>query len=201
MRLRRWASAGSSCGSRSGSGAAAATGSPCALSAIRSSTCSGCSRRSCSTRRCIPGWWHGDGTRPGQSPPCQEHRARGDSGRVRGAVLPDHHRQDERWRDMSAPAAPRKNKLTVLILVSVVLGMLGLTAAAVPLYDLFCRVTGYGGTTQRAEAAPEQQSDQTIEIRFNADVARHLPWSFAPVERAVRVRIGETHLAFYRAHN
>lgn len=102
---------------------------------------------------------------------------------------------------MSAPAAQRKNKLTVLILASVVLGMLGLTAAAVPLYDLFCRVTGYGGTTQRAEAAPEQQSDQTIEIRFNADVARHLPWRFAPVERAVRVRIGETHLAFYRAHN
>src|SRR5690606_23445249 len=137
------------------SGAAPATGSPCAPSAIRSSTCSGCCRRSCSTRRCIIGWWHGDGTRPGQSPPRQEHRARGDSGRVRGAVLPDHHRKDERWRDRRGPAAQRKNKLTVLGLASVILRMLGLTPAAVPLYDLFCRVTGYGGTTQRAEAAPE----------------------------------------------
>jgi cytochrome c oxidase assembly protein subunit 11 len=83
----------------------------------------------------------------------------------------------------------------------VILGMVGLTAAAVPLYRLFCQVTGYGGTTQRAEAAPERQLDRTITVRFNADVAGGLPWSFAPVERAVEVRLGEQHLAFYRAHN
>jgi cytochrome c oxidase assembly protein subunit 11 len=102
---------------------------------------------------------------------------------------------------MSARRPERAKALTAMVLASVVLGMVGLTAAAVPLYRLFCQVTGYGGTTQRAEAAPERQLDRTIEVRFNADVARDLPWSFAPVERAVEVRLGEQHLAFYRARN
>jgi cytochrome c oxidase assembly protein subunit 11 len=79
--------------------------------------------------------------------------------------------------------------------------MVGLTAAALPLYRLFCQVTGYGGTTQRAAAAPERPLDQTIEVRFNADVAQGLPWRFTPVEHAVTIRLGEQHLAFYRAHN
>jgi cytochrome c oxidase assembly protein subunit 11 len=96
---------------------------------------------------------------------------------------------------------PDRKALTAMMLASVIVGMVGLTAAAVPLYRWFCQVTGYGGTTQRAEAAPEGQLDQTITVRFNADVARDLPWSFAPVERAVEVRLGEQHLAFYRAHN
>lgn len=102
---------------------------------------------------------------------------------------------------MSGRRSERAKALTAMALASVILGMVGLTAAAVPLYRLFCQVTGYGGTTQRAEAAPERQLDQTIEVRFNADVAQGLPWSFAPVERAVEVRLGEQHLAFYRAHN
>jgi cytochrome c oxidase assembly protein subunit 11 len=102
---------------------------------------------------------------------------------------------------MSERRPERAKALTAMVLASVILGMVGLTAAAVPLYRLFCQVTGYGGTTQRAEAAPERQLDQTITVRFNADVARDLPWSFAPVERAVEVRLGEQHLAFYRAHN
>jgi cytochrome c oxidase assembly protein subunit 11 len=95
----------------------------------------------------------------------------------------------------------RAKALTAMVLASVILGMVGLTAAAVPLYRLFCEVTGYGGTTQRAEAAPERRVEETITVRFNADVGRGLPWSFAPVERAVEVRLGEQHLAFYRAHN
>jgi cytochrome c oxidase assembly protein subunit 11 len=102
---------------------------------------------------------------------------------------------------MSARRPERAKTLTALVLAGVIVGMLGLTAAAVPLYRLFCQATGYGGTTQRAEAAPEAQSEQMITVRFNADVARDLPWSFAPVERAVRVRLGEQHLAFFRAHN
>jgi cytochrome c oxidase assembly protein subunit 11 len=96
---------------------------------------------------------------------------------------------------------PDRNALTALALASVILGMLGLTAAAVPLYRLFCQITGYGGTTQRAEAAPERQLDRTITVRFNADVAGGLPWTFAPVERALQVRLGEQRLAFYRAQN
>jgi cytochrome c oxidase assembly protein subunit 11 len=102
---------------------------------------------------------------------------------------------------MSARKPDRAKALTAMVLASVILAMVGLTAAAVPLYRLFCQVTGYGGTTQRAAAAPERQLDQTIEVRFNADVAHDLPWRFTPVEHAVEVRLGEQHLAFYRAHN
>lgn len=94
-----------------------------------------------------------------------------------------------------------RTRMTAVLLTGVIAGMLGLTAAAVPLYRLFCQVTGYGGTTQRAEQAPEPVGEETIKVRFNADVAQGLPWSFAPVEREVEVRIGEQSLAFYRAHN
>jgi cytochrome c oxidase assembly protein subunit 11 len=102
---------------------------------------------------------------------------------------------------MSVRRPERAKALTALALAGVIVGMLGLTAAAVPLYRLFCQATGYGGTTQRADAAPGQQGERTISVRFNADVAQDLPWTFAPVERAVQVRPGEQHLAFFRAHN
>jgi cytochrome c oxidase assembly protein subunit 11 len=95
----------------------------------------------------------------------------------------------------------RANTATALVAVGVIAGMAGLTAAAVPLYDWFCRVTGYGGTTQRADQAPVAALDRTITVRFNADVARDLPWGFAPVQRQMEVRLGEQHLAFYRAIN
>jgi cytochrome c oxidase assembly protein subunit 11 len=91
--------------------------------------------------------------------------------------------------------------LTVAALVGVVVGMLGLTAAAVPLYRLFCQVTGYGGTTQRAETAPTEGLERTITVRFNADVDPDLPWSFQPAQRQIEVRIGEQSLAYYRARN
>ena len=95
----------------------------------------------------------------------------------------------------------RRRMLTAVLSTGVIAGMLGLTAAAVPLYRLFCEVTGYGGTTQRADRAPDQASERTIKIRFNADIAEGLPWSFAPATREIEVRIGEQTLAFYRAHN
>ncbi|MGH6895918.1 MAG: cytochrome c oxidase assembly protein [Geminicoccaceae bacterium] len=101
---------------------------------------------------------------------------------------------------MSRQRAPGKT-LTVALLASVVIGMLGLTAAAVPLYRLFCQVTGYGGTTQRAEAAPDRELEQTIRVRFNADIDPDLPWSFQPEQRQIEVQIGEQNLAFYRARN
>jgi len=84
---------------------------------------------------------------------------------------------------------------------AVVLGMIGLSFAAVPLYDMFCRVTGYGGTTQRAERAPDKPGEKVVTVRFNADIARGLPWKFEPVDREVRVTVGEERLAFYRATN
>src|SRR5690606_35991715 len=73
--------------------------------------------------------------------------------------------------------------------------------ASVPLYRLFCQVTGYGGTTQRAEAAGEVVSDETITVRFNADVNSRLPWRFQPEQRAMTLAIGESGLAFYQATN
>jgi cytochrome c oxidase assembly protein subunit 11 len=91
--------------------------------------------------------------------------------------------------------------LTAAAATGVIVGMLALTAAAVPLYRVFCQVTGYGGTTQRAEAAPGGRLERTIRVRFNADVARDLPWSFTPAQRQIEVRIGEQNLAFYRARN
>lgn len=97
-------------------------------------------------------------------------------------------------------AADRK-RITAGVTVGVIAGMLALTAASVPLYRLFCQVTGYGGTTQVADAGANQVLERTIKVRFNADVDPDLPWSFQPVEREVLVRIGEERLIFYRAVN
>jgi len=80
--------------------------------------------------------------------------------------------------------------------------MLGMSYAAVPLYDMFCRVTGFGGTTQVAERAPDRVLDRTVTVRFDGNVASGLGgWEFEPVQRTMTVRIGESNLAFYRATN
>lgn len=94
-----------------------------------------------------------------------------------------------------------RNRAVAMVAVGVVAGMVGLAYASVPLYRLFCQVTGYGGTTQRAEAAGEVVADRKITVRFNADVNSRLPWRFAPEQREVTLAIGETGLAFYRATN
>jgi cytochrome c oxidase assembly protein subunit 11 len=95
----------------------------------------------------------------------------------------------------------RRNRNTALAGLAVILAMAGLTAAAVPLYDLFCRVTGFGGTTQVAEAAPEVGDGRPISVAFNADVNPDLPWTFRPLQRRMTVPVGEQHLAFYEAVN
>ncbi|MDJ0859563.1 MAG: cytochrome c oxidase assembly protein [Dinoroseobacter sp.] len=97
-------------------------------------------------------------------------------------------------------AAPSHRK-TVLQLVGVVVTMGALAWAAVPFYDWFCRVTGFGGTTTTAEAGSDVILDQTILIKFDASLERDMPWTFKPVEHEVEIRIGETGLAFYEAHN
>jgi cytochrome c oxidase assembly protein subunit 11 len=84
---------------------------------------------------------------------------------------------------------------------AVAVGMVGLAYAAVPLYTLFCQVTGFGGTTQRAKAPSAVVLDRTITVRFDANVAPGLGWRFEPVQRTVDVRIGENALIFYRATN
>ena len=93
------------------------------------------------------------------------------------------------------------NTRTLVALVSVGLGMAGMAWAAVPLYDLFCRVTGYGGTTQVASQASDEILEQTVTVRFDASIARDMPWTFKPVQTKMDIRIGETGLAFYEAHN
>jgi cytochrome c oxidase assembly protein subunit 11 len=89
----------------------------------------------------------------------------------------------------------------VVLLSAVVAGMVGLTFAAVPLYRLFCQVTGYGGTTQVAQVLPEEVGERIVKVRFNADVDAHLPWTFAPAQVEVALRVGEVGMAFYRARN
>lgn len=95
----------------------------------------------------------------------------------------------------------RKNALTAMIASAVVVGMSGLAFAAVPLYQAFCRATGFGGVTQTAAAAPSRVLERRIEVRFDANVAPDLPVAFAPKQRAQSLRIGETGLAFYRIRN
>ena len=90
---------------------------------------------------------------------------------------------------------------TALGAVGVVVFMAGLGWAAVPLYDLFCRVTGYGGTTQTASAGSDVILDQTVQIRFDASRERGFEWDFRPVERTMDIRIGESGIAFYEAYN
>ena len=94
-----------------------------------------------------------------------------------------------------------RNTRTVVLLSGVVAAMVGLTFASVPLYRLFCQVTGYGGTTQVADSAPEAIGERVVKIRFNADVDLRLPWEFQPAQREVVLRVGEVGMAFYQAHN
>ena len=90
---------------------------------------------------------------------------------------------------------------TVLLSVVTVAAMVGLTYASVPLYRLFCQATGFGGTVQRAEAAPKQVLDKTVSIRFDANTSGKLPWNFHPVLPAVRVKFGEQTMAHFEAVN
>lgn len=99
------------------------------------------------------------------------------------------------------PAKRRRMALTAGIVAGVVCGMTGLAFAAGPIYDTFCRVTGYGGTTQTATAAASQILDRTIEVRFDANVSPDLPIEFAPQQLHQTIRLGETGLAFYRVRN
>lgn len=100
---------------------------------------------------------------------------------------------------MSALAAG-KNR-TLLQLLGVILLMGSLAWASVPLYDLFCRITGYGGTTAQSDQESDVVLDQIMTINFDASKTRGMPWEFKPVERSMDIRIGETGLAYYEAYN
>ncbi|MGB3165768.1 MAG: cytochrome c oxidase assembly protein [Alteraurantiacibacter sp.] len=109
----------------------------------------------------------------------------------------------------SAASLENRNRKTMLIMFGVALAMLGLGYAAVPLYDLFCRVTGFGGTTQVATEAEASAAERmaamaggkTYSIRFDANIARGMPWEFRPVQVTDAVSIGGRDMAFYTARN
>ncbi|NND18677.1 MAG: cytochrome c oxidase assembly protein [Silicimonas sp.] len=93
------------------------------------------------------------------------------------------------------------NARVVRRLVGVIVTMGALAWLSVPAYDLFCRVTGWGGATNVADAAIDQPLEQTVTIRFDASKAAGLPIEVTPVETSMILRIGEEGLAFYEAHN
>ena len=95
----------------------------------------------------------------------------------------------------------RRKKITLAALIGMLGVMAGLTAFAVPLYDYYCRVTGFGGATQTAAQAPEEAIERLITVRFNADVGREMPWRFQPAQRAITISAGETAQISYIAEN
>lgn len=96
--------------------------------------------------------------------------------------------------------AGRRNRRLAIICAVVFVGMIAAAYAAVPLYRMFCQVTGFNGAVRKAEAAPTQVLDKTVEIRFDANV-RKLPWKFEAEQTSQVVKIGATNLAFYRVTN
>jgi cytochrome c oxidase assembly protein subunit 11 len=92
-----------------------------------------------------------------------------------------------------------RNRMLGLGVAVGVAGMVGLAFASVPLYRMFCQVTGYNGTVQVGGAVAPGAGDVTMTIRFNANVNPGLPWRFAPERRSMPLRVGEEGLAFYTA--
>jgi len=95
----------------------------------------------------------------------------------------------------------RANGVIVASCVAFVFGMVGMAYAAVPLYDMFCKVTGYNGTTKRVEQASDVILDKTIKVTFDANTAPGLPWDFKPVQRDIELKIGETVQVAFEATN
>jgi cytochrome c oxidase assembly protein subunit 11 len=98
-----------------------------------------------------------------------------------------------------------RNARTAWKLVAVVGGMLGLAYAAVPLYEAFCKATGFGGTPlvaqEGAQGSERPVISRTVTVRFDSNVDPNLAWRFQPIEREVTVRLGEEKLVFFRATN
>lgn len=99
---------------------------------------------------------------------------------------------------MNKKANGRKIAFSLILLLA---GMSMLTAASVPLYNLFCKVTGYGGTIQYAPAASTRIGSKMLKIRFDANVDSNLPWEFKSEQQEVEIRVGENNLIFYSAMN
>ncbi len=95
----------------------------------------------------------------------------------------------------------QKNLKLAGALFGLVFLMVAVSFASVPLYTLFCRVTGYGGATDKAEGLPSVIIDRTVHVRFNADTARGMPWVFKPEQVAIDVKLGQGGITSFFAHN
>jgi cytochrome c oxidase assembly protein subunit 11 len=102
---------------------------------------------------------------------------------------------------MTAAAPRRRNAAVVLLSLGVVAGMAGLAYASVPLYRLFCQVTGFGGATRTATAAPDAVAGTAVTVRLDANVGGGLPWRFAAERPQVTLALGESATMVYRAEN
>lgn len=96
---------------------------------------------------------------------------------------------------------PNANTRTALSLAAIVAGMVMLSFASVPLYDMFCRVTGFGGTTQESTQIPDEILDREVRITFSANIDKELPWRFEPLEPEIRIKVGEYRLTAYESEN
>ena len=101
------------------------------------------------------------------------------------------------------PPSPRRLNLGLTAAVCAVfaMGMVGMAFAAVPLYKIFCQVTGYGGTTRKAQAAPAHVLDRVVTVRFDGNISNDLGWSFRPLQRQVQVKLGEVGTVEFLAEN
>jgi cytochrome c oxidase assembly protein subunit 11 len=95
----------------------------------------------------------------------------------------------------------KRNRRLGAVVGCFVAGMVGVAFASVPLYQMFCRATGYNGTVQAGGAAAPGAGDRIVDIRFNATTHPSLPWRFAPAQGTMPLRVGEEGVAFYHARN
>ena len=96
---------------------------------------------------------------------------------------------------------PRRDLLVAACCGALVVGMVGAAYAAVPFYDWFCKTTGFGGTTQVSEKAPDHLLGRSLTVRFDSNVAPGLPWRFQPERNEIQVRIGEVATVHYKVIN
>lgn len=111
-----------------------------------------------------------------------------------------------REQGSSKQSLHKRERAIVFGCLATVAGMVALTYASAPLYDLFCKVTGYGGTTQQAgilgaQALAPGAIARDVTVRFDASVIEGMPWRFVPEQKAMNLKVGEPALAFFRAEN
>ena len=99
------------------------------------------------------------------------------------------------------PDLQSRHRRVALTVLGMVVGMIGMAYAAVPLYQAFCRATGFGGVPQIATTESATRGEKVMTIHFDANIASDLPWDFVPEQDSIRLRTGETATVFYKVKN